>query len=341
MTVLQRSVWLVGMIALAFCVVMISAWCALALWYRLPFQTWARVFCAFTVVDVGLVTIVGLFRGLWLKATALFVVVVLLVFGWWSTLRPPAEADWAPDVARQVTGTVTGDRLTLTGVRNFDWRTNDDFTERWGTEDYDLTKLRTLDLFMSYWSGPYIAHMMLSFGFDDGRHLVWSVEVRHKRGSEYSPIADFFKTDTLVSIAAHERDVIGVRSNIRGEDVQLYRMIVPTETARALLLAYVDDANSLAKTPVWYNSITTNCTTAVVAMVRALGDTIPFDWRLYINGYVPDYIYAHGALDTKVPMSELRRLSHIDERAKQIGLTDAFSDAIRRGMAPNGPVETR
>ena len=76
-------------------------------------------------------------------------------------------------------------------------------------------------------------------------------------------------------MASDERDVVGVRSNFRGEDVQIYRLRASPEAARALLLEYVQDANALSTTPEFYNSITTNCTTTIVKMMRAVGDVVP------------------------------------------------------------------
>lgn len=312
-------------------------WASLALWYRLPFPESFRGLASGAFALSCLASII-VFASQKTARSALFVIFALAgVLIWWSTIIPPRDADWSPDVARQVTGNVVGDRLTLNNVRNFVWRTNEDFSEQWETREYDLGKLASVDLFMSYWSGPLMAHMIMSFGFEDGSHIAWSVEVRRHRGGAFSPIGDLFKSNPLVIVAADERDVVGVRSNVRGEDVQLYRMTLPRLSARQLLVAYVDDANRLAEEPRWYNSITTNCTTAVVSMMRAVGDAIPFDWRLYVNGYVPDYAYRLGALDTGIAMSTVQQAAHIDKRAKAIGLKPGFSAAIREGV-PSRPV---
>ena len=139
--------------------------------------------------------------------------------------------------------------------------------------------------------------------------------MRRRKGGEYSPLADLFKNNPLVIVAADERDVVHVRSNVRHEDVQLYRLKAPPEKALPLLLEYVADANALAANPQFYNSLTTNCTTTIVKMMRAISDTMPLDWRLIVNGYLPDYAYARGSLATNVPLPELKALAHIDKRA--------------------------
>jgi hypothetical protein len=334
---LPRLIWLILTAALALVVALLAAWSSLAIWYRLPVAEFARGFAAGLFGLFGLCVIKMLFgrRRLW--AILAFTIAFIAVMAWWATIKPIGQANWAPDVARQVTGEIDGDMLTLTKVRDFEWHGKDEFTERWATRTYDLGKLRTIDLFMSYWAGPKIAHVIISFGFEDGEQLAWSVEVRRRVGGAFSPLADLFKSNPLVIIAADERDVVGVRSNFRGEDVQIYRLKASPAAIRLLLRQYVADANELAGTPAFYNSITTNCTTTVVRMMRLVGDAVPLDWRLIVNGYLPDYAYDRGALDTSIPLAELRSVSHIDQRARDDGLSPNFSKAIRIGV-PSPPL---
>jgi hypothetical protein len=304
----------------------------MALWFRLPAPEGAKVAAAGAFALIAIATVTAVFtRRRW---------AALLVFGlafggvviWWNTVQPPADGDWASDVARQTTGTLNGDILTISYVRDFDWRTDDDFTERWSPRSYDLSKLKTLDLFLIYWAGPQMAHLIMSFGFDGGEQLAWSIEIRREKNGQYSPVADAFKTDALVYLATTERDSVRLRSNVRGEDARLYRLRTSPEQARALLLEYIAEANELAKHPAFYNSITTNCTTAVAKLVRAAGGTLPFDWRLIVNGYLPAYLYERGAIITTIPLSEVTALARIDERAKEADRSPDFSRLIRVGV---------
>ena len=310
----------------------VTVWGSLALWYRLPVAEAAKIAACGTFALVGVATVIAQFgrhRSSWLVGFAAVFGVLLF---WWNTLDPPKNGNWSPSVARQVTGEIDGDILTLTNVRAFEWRDKTDFTEKWKTETYDLSELQTVDIFLSYWGVPQMAHFVLSFGFSDGDYLAWSVEVRREVGGGFSPIADFFKANTLVIVATEEEDVIGVRSNIRGEDVHIFRVRASPQTAQNLLDEYVREANALSKTPRWYNSISTNCTTVIYKMLSLAGEGIPFDWRIIANGYLPEMMYDRGTVNTSVSVSELRELGRIAPRALAAGLGPEFSDAIRQGV---------
>ncbi len=96
---------------------------------------------------------------------------------WWVSIKPSNQRVWADDVARMTSGSVNSDQVILHNVRNFDWRTNTDYTQRWKPAATILAQLRSVDLITSYWSMAAIAHVLVSFGFTDGQQMVFSVEI--------------------------------------------------------------------------------------------------------------------------------------------------------------------
>jgi hypothetical protein len=310
-----------------------AAWGTLALWYQAP---GARLKIA--IVVLWLAFTVGVLAVLWqgraVPALAIFALAFAIMLVWWQRIAPSNDRMWADDVARITSGTIEGNRVTLQNVRNFDWRSNDDYTQRWETREYDLERLDSVDMVMSYWDGWAIAHMLISFGFDDGRHVAFSVEVRRQKNQVYSEIGGFFKRDGLSIIAADERDVIRVRTNIRGEDDYLYRMRMPRAAMRSLFVRFVEQADKLVDTPRFYNTITVNCTTLVYGMMKHIVGYLPWSYRLLFNGYLPAYVYQVGGLDQRFSLPELRALGRITDRAKQSDRSETFSADIRQGIPP-------
>jgi hypothetical protein len=219
-------------------------------------------------------------------------------------------------------------------VRDFEWRTEHDYDVRWRTREYDLDRLTGADAILSYWSGKAIAHAMLSFGFDDGRHVAFSVEIRRKRNEAFSEIGGFFRQFELVLIAAEERDIVRVRTNVRGEDAYVFPLRMTPDAMRSLFVSYVGAANELVRAPRFYNTVTSNCTTIVYRMAKRIDGALPFDLRLLLTGYLPEYLRDAGALDRRFGADEWRRLGRITSRAKATGAQDDFSASIRQGVPP-------
>ncbi len=259
----------------------------------------------------------------------------VLFFGvqfWWSGIEPNNDRDWLADVARLPTASFDGDLVTLENVRNFHYRSEGDFDEVWETRSYDLSKLRGVDLFMSYWGSPLIAHTIVSWEFEDGRHLAISIETRKEVGESYSAVLGFFRQFELYYVAADERDVIGVRTNHRDEQVFLYRLRTPLPVARALLVDYLRVMNQLAIRPRWYNALAHNCTTTIRRHAQHVAPRNPFSWKILVNGFIDELAYDRESIDTSLPFEELRRQSDITARAQAAADDQAFSSLIREGL---------
>jgi hypothetical protein len=304
----------------------LSVWGGLALWFQLPALRWPAV----VVWGVGaVVTLVLWWRKRDARVALPWLAAMIALMAWWSTLQPTHNRVWADDVSRMVTGQVQGSVVTLDQVRNFDWRSDTDYTQRWEARSYDLDQLRSVDVAMSYWMGPAIAHTLVSFGFADGRYLTFSIEIRKQRGESFDAIAGFFKGFETVLIAADERDILRVRTNVRDEDMYLYRLKMPPEAMRSLFLAYLDEGAKLKREPRFYNTLTANCTTIIFEMARRIDPGLPLDWRLLASGYLDRYLFDLGALAGGQDFETLRRNAHITERARTADRDEDFSTRIR------------
>ena len=259
------------------------------------------------------------------------------VAAWWLSIPPSNDRAWQPDVAKLATATIDGDLVTIENVRHFEYRSDQDFTEHWETRRYDLSRLRGLDLFLSDWGAPGIVHTILSWEFEDGPPLAISIETRKEVGESYSALLGFFRHYELYYVVADERDVIGVRANVRGERVRLYRLRTTPEAARALLLDYLRELNRLAASPHWYNAASQNCTTTIRHHIRAIGPRFPWSWKILANAWIDELAYERGALDTTLPFPALRAQSDVTEKAKAAADAPDFSQRIRDGLPGFAP----
>jgi len=336
----RQPLRVLGHVVRALSLLAVIAWGVLALHFQLPGPQALVIAAIIFWTLLGLAALVAPWwrhrrRRISTATRFVFVLALLAVVSWWQSLEPSNDRDWAPDVARQLAYERDGDRIRLHNVRDFEWRTPDTATPHWETREYDLARLDSVDMVVSYWMGPAIAHTLVSFGFDDGDHLTFSVEIRRERNEAFSISGGFFKQFEINLIAADENDILRLRSNIRGEDVYLYRVGLSPQARRELFLAYLDEAERLRREPAFYNTLTSNCTTIVFDMVDKIVPGLPKDIRLILSGYLPEYVYDVGGLDTSHPLDFLRQRGYINPRAQAVPYnagSQAFSRAIREGV---------
>lgn len=341
---MRRVGRMLGSVLLATLVVCLTAWGSLAL-YHSDLQNIA--------LRAGLAGAFSLAGGATLAAIALrrqrsqaipgFLLLFAALLAWWSTIEPSNDRDWQPEVARLAYADIQGDRITVRNIRNFDYRSETDFTPAYYDKTFDLRQLQSVDLVAVYWMGPAIAHTFLSFGFAGGDQLAISIETRKEKNEGYSTLKGFFKQYELYYVVADERDVIRVRTNYRKdppEDVYIYRIQGPIDNARRLFLEYMARINGLKENPAFYNTLTDNCTTGIWMNTRINPGHPPLSWKILASGYVPEYLAEAGRLAAGVPFAELQRAGHVNTRAQAADRAADFSRRIREGIPGMNPAAT-
>lgn len=308
-----------------FVIVLTTTWVALAVHYRFH-RRWLR-----TTVSLVPLTIVGaslLRLPLFPWALGVWLTLFVGAIAWWLTLTPRSDREWAcgldvlPGIER------AGDILHVRRFRNFSYTAAGEPVPQYEDRTFDLARLSSLDYFLAHWSGRFMAHTLVSFGFDDGRYLAVSVEARRRRWQKYSPLWGLFRSYELIFILGDERDIVRLRTTIRRERVYLYRVQMTPEMLRKLLDDYLTRVELLAARPEWYNSVTSNCTTNL--FYHRL-QQIPW-WMMpgiFLNGLSSRIMYRLGFLGRDLSFDELQARSEIRDKFPAADDDADFSRRIR------------
>jgi hypothetical protein len=265
-------------------------------------------------------------------------VTVLIVFGisafLWTSIHPSNDRNWTPEVRNAPWAQINGDTATIYNVRNFAYRSETDFDPIYETRTFKVSELSEVDMLVTYWAGKAIAHVMVSFGFNNQDFIAFSIETRKEVGESYSAVNGFFRNYELTYVVADERDLIGVRTNHRNPEEQVYvlRTRITLETGRKIFLEYLNRINKLKETPRFYNTLTTNCTTQVLDQAKSLGVAAKYTWKILLSGYVPEYLHETDALMPHMTLEEIMRHSLVNDRAKKFANDPHFSVHIREGV---------
>jgi Domain of unknown function (DUF4105) len=330
---INRVLKSIGIGMLVFVLLIATGWGVLALLYWDHANLTLRHILALAYGIAALLLIVGFVLPRWRwRALAAFAALFAILLVAWESLQPSNNRNWVPENAVLAYATFDGDLVTLHNVRNFDYRSETDFTPAYYDMTVDLRKFDAVDVFAVYWMGPAIAHIFVSYGFSDGKHVAISIEARKEQGEGYSSVQGFFRQYELYYVVADERDVVRLRTNYRHdppEQVYMYRANGNPENGRRAFLDYLREINSLKDHAAWYNTLTSNCTSNIWLHARVNAGHVAYSWKILLSGYLPAYLYEHGKLDTAVPFEELTRRAQINALAHAADQDPNFSQRIR------------
>ncbi len=329
----KRAAKLIGLVLLGVLMLGMAGWGVLALLYFDHANPTLRNGLAIVYAAASLIALAGLvFKRRRRRAVGGFFALFAVLLVCWFSTEPSNDRHWQPDVAVLPYATIDGDQVTLHNIRNFEYRSETDYTPAYYDRTFNLSGLDSIDLAAVYWMGPQIAHVFVSFGFADGHHVAVSIEARKELGEGYSTVQGFFRQYELYYVVADERDVIRLRTNYRHdppEELYLFRVKSDAEGRKRFFLDYLSEINALKEHAEWYNSLTTNCTSNIWLHSRVDPGHLPYSWKILISGHVPEYLYENGRLDNSVPFAELQRRGHVNERAHAADQAEDFSQRIR------------
>ena len=243
-------------------------------------------------------------RGWRWRTLGAFAAMSAALLAWWSQIEPSNDRDWKAEAAVLPYVTFSNDEFTVHNIRNFSYRTETEFTPAYYDRTFDVREFECLDVIASYWAGPDIAHIFLSFGFSGDKHFAVSIERRDERGEGYSTVKGLFRQYELMYVVADERNATRLRTNVHRdppEDVYLFTVQGRIDNARRLLLEYLRKINELHERPEFYNALATNCTSNIWLHARVNPGRAPYSWKILLSGHVPEYLYQLGRLDTRLP----------------------------------------
>jgi hypothetical protein len=250
----------------------------------------------------------------------------------WMATAPRAERNWIPEQRVLPAVEVRGSLVTVRDLRNFRYSDRTTFTPAYDTRTYDLDRLESvwyvLSPFSQRWRGP--AHSFVSFGFADSQFVSISVEARREVGETYGVFKGLFRRFELMYVIGDERDLIGQRAAYGTDRVYLYPVRTSTEKMRALFLAMVQRANSLREEPEFYNTVTNNCTSNVVAHVNQVAPrTVSAGIKTMLPGYTDEVAMRLGLINTELDLAGARERFLINDRARRAIGDPGFSLRIR------------
>jgi len=308
-----------------------TVWSAVAIYFsNLPTQLLRLILSIlFPCVIIAIFCRVRSFKRAFCVFLILFGLVLLY---WWLLIPPSNDRQWEPMSAVLSHADINGDEITIHNIRNFDYRSVTDFTPQYYDKTFSLSSLKTVDLYLIYWGPTLIAHTIISFGFGEQGYVCISIETRKEVGEGYSATKGFFKQYELIYVVGDERDLIRLRTHVKGEDVYLYRLKTEPQVIRNVFLDYFKHINRLNEKPKWYNALTHNCTTTIRGHALPHTENRPLDWRLIINGFLDEMLYERKEVDTSLPFAELKKQVYINDKAVALDINEDFSFQIRRGL---------
>lgn len=306
----------------------ISLWIIGAFFYLSFASNWVQWLASIVVFACLIISFVKLKKILFLLTLLGFIISVYTL----SYFHPPVNnRAWVPDQEFTPAITINNNQITIKNYRNCRYRSKSDFDIQWETKILDLEKLTGVDFVVEpFYAWRGLAHTFLTFSFADGEHVSISVEIRREQKEVYSVFAGIYWNYELTYIIGEEKDLIGLRANIRKDTVYLFPIKAKDDQIKKLFLSMLQRANNLVEKPEYYNSLFNTCSTNIARHLQENFELkFGVDFRLIFPGYADEIAFDLNLIDTDKNIDEARKTFQINNRSQFLDDGKAWSKQIR------------
>ena len=268
-------------------------------------------------------------RSVIVGAGILFVIVfVQLLFE-----KPKRYKDWIESCKKPPIVRISKDMgmVKIDNVREFKWRSVDDYDAAWVTRSYYLDQLDSLDLIVEpLGDSKLFAHSMLSFGFGPERKVVISAEVRKEEGESFSLLPGLYKQFELMYQVNSERDALTLRGCEEGTQLYIFPIKANQEFMKSLFLSMTEKAGKLTDEPKFYHSLRANCTTELFDHIKKNYDgSISYGRGVLFPAQSGKVLHEMGWMDTDLDYDAAMEQFRSGMRVRKFADNPDFSKKIR------------
>ena len=213
--------------------------------------------------------------------------------------------------------------ITIQNMRDFEWDGPFSAEPNYITDTFNLEEMQTAETIISHFAEfEGMAHIFLSFGFTDGRHINISLETRREADEKFSPLLGLLRQFEIIYVVGTDRDLIGVRTGHRDERVYIYPVIASPEKIQELFVALSEEINDVYANPRFYNTLAHNCTNELTKEVEEISDLdFPLTYKTLLPGFFDEVLYSMNLLSTSTPFETLKKNSlvvnsKVDEKSE-------------------------
>lgn len=245
--------------------------------------------------------------------------------------KPSHNRTWELGQEKLAKIEIQGSKIKVINFRDFDWKHNNVASINYVQENFDLEKIIGVDVAISHFSGfEGMAHIFIIFRFDDNKNMAVSVETRREKGEFFSPLLGLFREFEIIYVVGSERDIVGLRTDLRKERVYLYPTVISKEEAHKLFFLIAKDINNVYNEPTFYNTLLNNCTNAITRRVEDISDIkFPLTYKTIFPGFMHEVLYKLNLIPADKSFEEIKNYYLIDNGKVNRKSVD-YSDQIRK-----------